>query len=910
MKLLYQRISIVFLISIVFPVFMANAGSNPANRYDYVYHEMSGNKLFVYTDANVYSFCPYGHDMLRIGFHFAQDTTYPVSQSVVMQPEGSATLEETGNFLYYATGGFRVIIQKAPLYFSIVVDGDTIIRQGESLVSGDGSRMQFSTAPAAWYGGGSRAIPMNRAGRDLVMLNEPHYGYGWDSDQLNICIPMVVSSQGFALYFENASPGNLSLGSSFAGLINYEADYGPMSCFVIRSNDPDSLMKPYTELTGRQPLPPIWALGYIQSRFGYENETQASAVVNQMIAQGFPLDAIVFDLQWQGGVGEMGNLAWDLNRFPDPAAMMQDFQQKGVKSVCIADPYFTQNCQNFYFLAAVNHFAKNPDNASYILNDFWAGPAGLIDITNPSAANWYWQQCKSLIDGGVTGLWTDLGEPEDVPDDMHFVAGSSAMIRQTYNLRWSGIIYDHFRQDYQDRRLFNLTRSGYSGMQRYSAFPWSGDVQKTFGGLRSQIPIMLGMGLCGVGYMNADIGGFAGDFNPELYTRWQQMGVFVPVMRAHGSGVPTEPINYQEPYKSIVRDYIKLRYRMLPYNYTLAYENTTTGMPLVRPVFFEDSQLTGLDDEYLWGKDFLIAPVTEEGSASREVLFPQGKWIDFFNWTSYQGGQPYEINTPLDYLPVFVRAGAMIPMIPEIQHTEQYLADRYNIRYFPDPDERISTARIYIDDGLTQQAPVQNKFSLITLGADFLEDQAQINFVREGLGFEGEPLQKEMVFEIERTIAMPASVTYNTITVPITLDQQSYNSWPEAALFLTDQSQLLVKVQWDSQLAGLIQVDGLQITASFSIPEIQKPQLTVYPNPLRPGSQVNILLSKAGRYNFELFNSVGQSVGLYAADCNSQGNYRYFWQELFPGNFPAGTYILRIINPDRKSQFVKIIILN
>ncbi len=900
-----------FLVSIFFFLALrAYSQNRPAGGQDYVNHEMSGNKLFVFTDENVYSFSPYGDEILRIGFHFGQDTTFPVSQSVVMEPEGTATLEESGNYLFYTTDGFQVVIQKIPLYYSVVVGGDTIMWQGESMDSGEGSRMQFSTAPAAWYGGGSRAIPMNRAGRELVMLNEPHYGYGWNSDQLNICIPMVVSSEGFALYFENPSPGDLSLGSASAGLISYEANAGPMSCFVIHSTDPDSLMKPYTELTGRQPLPPIWALGYIQSRFGYENESEATNVVDHMIAQGFPMDAIIFDLQWQGGVGEMGNFAWDLGRFPDPTAMMQDFQQKGVKSVCIADPYFTQNCQNFYYLAAVGHFAKNPDNASYILNDFWAGPAGLIDITNPSAANWYWQQCKSLIDGGVTGLWTDLGEPEDVPDDMHFVAGSSAMIRQTYNLRWSGIIYDHFRQDYPDRRLFNLTRSGYAGMQRYGSFPWSGDVQKTFGGLRSQIPIMLGMGLCGVGYMSADIGGFAGDFNAELYTRWQQMGAFVPVMRAHGSGVPTEPINYSEPYKSIVRDYIKLRYRMLPYNYTLAYENTTTGMPLVRPVFFEDSQLTGLDDEYLWGKDFLIAPVTEEGSASREVVFPQGKWIDFFNWTSYQGGQSYEISTPLDYLPVFVRAGAMIPMIADVQHTEQYLSDKYHIRYFADPDEKTSSAKIYIDDGLTQLAATQNKYSLIMLGADYQADQAMITLAREGSGFDGEPLQKEMTFEIERVMAVPASVTFNTITVPITLDQQSYDSSAEAALFLSDQSQLLVKVQWDSHLTGLLNIDGLQVTTAFSVPEFQAQQFSVYPNPVREGSRVNIVLPEEGPYKFELFNSLGQPAGNHSENCDSPGNYKLSWQKLFPGNIPSGAYILRVTSPGGKSRSVKIIILN
>jgi oligosaccharide 4-alpha-D-glucosyltransferase len=876
----------------------------------YVSHEMSGNKLFVYTEDNTYSFAPYGEEMLRIGFHFSQDTTYPISHSVVMVPDGNATLNESDNYLYYYIPGFEVIIQKIPLFYSVVAGGDTIIREGEASQTVQGSRTQFVTSPgAAWYGGGSRSIPMNRAGLDLVMLNEPFYGYGWDYDRLNISIPVVVSSEGFALYFENPSPGLLSLGSAGPGLISYEAANGPISCFVIRSDDPDSLMKPFTELTGRQPLPPIWALGYIQSRFGYENEAEASHMVNQMVDQGFPIDAIIFDLQWQGGVGEMGNLDWDLSRFPDPHGMMQDFLDKGVKSVCIADPYFTQNCQYFPMLSGVGWFAKNQQNAPYILNDFWAGPAGLIDVTNPASATWFWQRCKVMMDNGVSGLWTDLGEPEKAPEDMFFVAGSSEMIRQTYNLRWSGAIYDHFRQDYPDRRLFNLTRSGYAGMQRYSAFPWSGDVQKSFGGMKSQIPIMLGMGLCGVGYMHADIGGFAGDYNPELYTRWQQMGVFVPVMRAHGVGVATEPVYYPEPYKSIVKKFIKLRYQLLPYNYTLAYENSTTGMPLVRPLFFDDPLLTDVDDEYLWGKDFLIAPVIEEGAASRQVLFPQGKWIDFFRWTAYDGGIVYQIGMPLDYIPAFVRAGAMIPMIPEIQHTEEYFSDRYQIKYFPDPEVNFSFAKIYIDDGLSRQAVTGNKFSIVSLDAGYQDNHAQVAFVREGLGFDGEPVQKEMVFEIERTMAMPSSITFNSVTVPITTDLQSYDLWPDAALYLADQFQLLVKVQWNSQVNGLLLIDGLEVTTSFSIPEPVAQEVDLYPNPVIGESRVNITISKGGPCKFELYNSLGQIVGNHVDNLSSAGNFSYSWNELFPGNFPGGAYVLKIVTPGGNSWAKKIIIL-
>jgi oligosaccharide 4-alpha-D-glucosyltransferase len=885
------------------------AQSNTPKPRDYISHTMSGNKLFVYTGSNVYSFAPYGDEMVRIGFHFGQDTTYPVSQSVVMQPEGTATVDDSGNFLYYSTWDFLVKIRKSPLDFSVSVNGDTLIRQGVASVSGDGSLMQFrADAASAWYGGGSRAIPMNRAGYDLYMLNEPFYGYGWGYDRLNICIPVAVSSKGFGLYFENASPGDLSLGNTVPGQISYAATEGPLSCFVIRSADPDSLTQPYTELTGRQPMPPIWALGYIQSKFGYENETEATGMVNQMIAQGFPMDAIIFDLQWQGGVSEMGNLDWDPSRFPDPEGMIQDFRSKGVKSVCIADPYFTQDCQYFGMLQGVGWFAKKQNNQAYILNDFWAGPSGLLDITNPSAANWFWQRCKSLIDGGVEGLWTDLGEPERAPEDMVFTAGSCRAVRQTYNLRWSGGLYNSYMQAFPDRRPFILTRSGYAGMQRYSTFPWSGDVQKTFGGMRSQIPIMLGMGLCGIGFMHADVGGFTGDFNAELYCRWQQMGAFFPVMRAHGVGVAPEPINYPEPYKSIVRDYIKLRYSMLPYNYTLAYENSISGMPLARPLFFEDPQLTDVDDEYLWGPDLLVAPVLEEGAVSRPVVFPQGSWVGFFNWNAYQGGQYATVDAPLDQMPVFVKAGALIPTIPEVQNTEEYLANHYIIKYFADPEVRYSSGQIYIDDGLTGKATTQGMYSLVSIDADYQAELAQIELTRTGAGFEGEPVQKTMEVEVERCKEAPSSVTFNEIPVNMVIDMASYDQANQAAIYLEDKHQLLVKADWDSQNAGGIKIGGLKVTNSFSVPENKPARVSVYPNPVREDSRLQLNIIEPGSYTLELINSLGQQLGNHTEEFTTPGQFSYSLNDLFSINYLPGTYLLRISDQNGSGTTVKIII--
>jgi oligosaccharide 4-alpha-D-glucosyltransferase len=635
-------------------------------------------------------------------------------------------------------------------------------------------------------------------------------------------------------------------------------------------------------------------------------------MVNQMLAEGFPLDAIVFDLQWQGGVEEMGNLAWDLSRFPDPQGMLQDFLMLGVKSVCIADPYFTQNCQHFDFLANQGWFAEEQDGSPYILYDFWAGPSGLIDITDTTAADWLWQRCKHLLDNGVTGLWTDLGEPERAPADMFFEAGNSQAVRQTYNLRWSGGICDRFTNDYPNNRLFNLTRSGYAGMQRFSTFPWSGDVQKSFEGMSAQIPIMLGMGLCGCGYMHSDIGGFTGAMNPELYTRWQQMGAFSPVMRAHGVGVPTEPIYYPEPYKSIVKEYIQLRYQLLPYNYTVAYINSITGMPLARPLFFEDPSLPDVDDEYLWGNDFLVAPVLEEGAVERNVVFPPGMWIGFFDWVAHEGGMSHLVTAPLEVMPLFVNAGAIIPMLEDIQFTGQYTGDNYLIKYFADPQVSQSQARIYLDDGTSRLAVTQGEFSIIHLLADYSRGDVTIDFTREGDGYNAEPLQKEMVFEIPRTSATPTSVYYNFVQLPITDNQEVYEALDNVVLFdpRVLPLRLYVKIQWNSSSFGKLEINGLEVATDISIAENSIPKVHVFPNPVTGESRINFAVEKPGRYQLTLQNSLGKQISGASIIIDFPMKYSLRFQELFPGKVSSGIYILSISDQDNKASTIKIIAID
>ncbi len=227
------------------------------------------------------------------------------------------------------------------------------------------------------------------------------------------------------------------------------------------------------------------------------------------------------------------------------------------------------------------------------------------------------------------------------------------------------MIFDKYAESYPNTRLFHLQRSGFAGSQRYAAYPWTGDVSRSWGGLQAQLPLLLTMGMNGLGYIHSDAGGFAqGVKDDELYTRWLQFAVFTPILRPHGSGIPSEPVYWSEKTQDIVRDYMKLRYAMLPYNYTLAYQNATTGSPLMRPLFYQfpgDTAACNVEDEYMWGDNLLVAPVINKGLASRSIYLPEGRWYDFSTGIEYEGNTRMEYPLTIENLPCLQKPAVLFP---------------------------------------------------------------------------------------------------------------------------------------------------------------------------------------------------------------------------------------------------------
>ena len=312
-----------------------------------------------------------------------------------------------------------------------------------------------------------------------------------------------------------------------------------------------------------------------------------------------------------------------------------------------------------------------------------------------------------------------MGEPEVFPSKAITVAGKADEVHNIYGHNWAKLIADGYKKDFSNQRPFILMRAGYSGSQRFGMIPWSGDVSRSWGGLQSQMEISLQMGMQGMGYMHSDLGGFAGDyFDNELYIRWLQYGVFNPIFRPHAhEDVAAEPVYKDIVTKAKAKKQVELRYQMLPYNYTLSFENNQKGIPLMRPLLFEEpynKSLLNVCETYLWGNDFLVTPITKAGITSTSIYFPKNNsWFDFYSDEKQSGGTAKNISVEENHIPVYVRGGAFIPMIKTIQNTMSYSLANFDLHFYYDEKTPISKGKLYNDNGQTPNAFEKGEYEIL-----------------------------------------------------------------------------------------------------------------------------------------------------------------------------------------------------
>lgn len=652
------------------------------------------------------------------------------------------------------------------------------------------------------YGTGSRAINIDRRGHRLYAYNTASFGYTLGETRLNMSIPYLQSSRLYGLFFDNPRRAYFDIGKTEKEVLEYGVLDTAAVCYVIMGKSHPQILESYTYLTGRQSLPPVWALGFMQSRFGYKSQQETEEITYKTLDAGFPLEATLLDLYWFGDLPQMGNLSFDSGRFPRPGEMVSNLNKRGVKTLLITESYFVQTSHNYAEADSLRLFARLSSGKTAKIPDFWAGPAALLDVYKPEAQTWFWQKYARLWKTyNIHGWWCDSGEPENHPKRMVHKIGTAEEAHNLYPLFWAKLIHENHYKQFPSRRLFNLSRSGYAGVQRYDIFPWSGDVSRSWEAMRAQTGIMLGAGSCGIGYMHSDLGGFTGGpLDEDLYKRWLQMGAFVPVMRAHGSGLPSEPVFFSEETQRNVKQAIKLRYRLLPYNYTLAFENHTRGLPLARPLYFyhpQDEFAMQVDDAYMWGENLLIAPIFEKGATSRKVYLPQGKWFDFHTFSEWWGGgKPLTLPVFEDRIPVFVKAGAFIPIAPEMKHTSSYKTDTLSLNYFPDLSVRASSYTLYHDDGETPNAYEKGMFNLIQLKGSSGPNELKISLESEN-SYPLMPSRRWLAWSISNVASLPTSVVINKKNKLVVV-ADAMGADMQKAYYDSQNQRLIFYMDWDN----------------------------------------------------------------------------------------------------------------
>ncbi|MFH1539662.1 MAG: TIM-barrel domain-containing protein [bacterium] len=508
-------------------------------------------------------------------------------------------------------------------------------------------------------------------------------------------IPMFFNPTGYGLYVDNPWAAEFDFkGSTFT----YTAAGGPIRFYVFDAPDAFALLDAYTRLTGRPPIPPRWALGYIQSRANYMNHEDFRWLMKNFRERQIPCDVLIFDLEWFDR-RLMGNLWWSPEHFPDAENFQELVEANGFKSIAITEPYVFRESYNYEKLRGTGVYASGPDGPDYFF-PFWGTKASLMDFTSPATQKWYGEQIIRIKNSGIDAWWTDLDEPERDEGAAYHIGPNEA----GHNLQaflMNRAIADVYRDSFPDERLLIMSRSGFSGIQRWGSSVWSGDVQSTWNHLRDQIPTALSSSLSGLGYWNSDTGGFHGEPSPELYTRWVQFSAFTPMLRAHGGRTKREPWMFGDEAERVCKKYIELRMRLIPYLYGLFREMHLTGAPPMRPTFMHWPEAgINLDTQFFLGRDLLVVPVTEEGAGKKRVVLPPGGWTYFWDERAVDGPKTMGVPVDLDTTPLFVRAGAIIPMYPVMRHTREKAPDPLTIHYYPGPER--SVYELYEDDGETR----------------------------------------------------------------------------------------------------------------------------------------------------------------------------------------------------------------
>jgi alpha-glucosidase len=624
-------------------------------------------------------------------------------------PQPSLNVQENAASLTLRTERLTCHVDKSPCRLSFYdATGQPLSEAVEGLgFRGEGVFCTRRLVEAeAIYGLGEKAFDLNLRGRKLEMWNTDPSVYSPGDDPLYLSIPMLVAlreGRAYGLFFDNPGRVRFELGQARPDRLRYEADSGELCAYFFAGPAMGDVLERYTRLTGRMPLPPRWMLGYHQSRWSYCPEQEVRDLAAEFRRRRIPCDAIHLDIDYLDGYRVF---TWDQDRFPDPPRLLADLREQGFRVITILDPGVKVDPAYAVYDEGLRRdaFCKVPDGQS-VVGPVWPGDCCFPDFTNPETRAWWGDLYRPLLDAGVSGFWNDMNEPTvfggEMPGNVaHPYDGRGVYhqeIHNVYGLQMARAGAEGLRRLRPDARVPVISRSGYAGLQRY-ALVWTGDNESTWAQLRLGVSVCLHLGMSGIALCGPDSGGFAGDCDGELLARWTQVGALTPFFRNHSAlgTARQEPWVFGEPYESICRRWIDLRYELLPYVYTAAWQASQSGLPMMRPLalaFPGDVRTYSLADQFLLGDALLAAPIGYAGQRSRHVYLPGADWYDL--WTGERLSGEVEADAPLERMPLYVRAGSVLPLGPPMQHSGEWPPEALRLHVYAGDGE----SWLYEDDG-------------------------------------------------------------------------------------------------------------------------------------------------------------------------------------------------------------------
>lgn len=714
------------------------------------------------TDKEKFRLQFYSENTVRITLTRAsefEDFSYAVIANAL---DKSPAIKENENTIILSTSSFSAELSKNPFRIVCKDLNSNIINEDDPAFGTCWNGEQVSTYKKLqdgerFIGLGEKTGSLDRRGHGYINWNTDNFGYGTGSDPLYCSIPFYIGVHNkllYGIFLDNSYKTFFNFGASNDRFSSFAADAGEMNYYFISGKSVSEIINEYTTLTGRMEMPPLWSIGYQQCRYSYYPDKEVLSLADTFREKDIPADAIVLDIHY---MEKYKIFTWSKRDFPNPKKLLDDLKERGFNIVVMCDPGIKveEGYEAYEDGVKKDVYIKYPDGTNYT-GQVWPGWCNFPDFTNPKTRSWWKDHFQDYVKLGVEGFWNDMNEiatwgnmlPENIEMDFEGNKASMRRGRNIYALQMARSTYEGTKALMKNKRPFNLTRSGFSGIQRYAAV-WTGDNVAYDDHMMLGVRIVNSMGLSGIAFAGYDVGGFVGNADSKLFARWVSIGALSPFFRGHSmiNSRDSEPWSYGEEVEQISRNYIKFRYQLLPYIYSLFYEASVTGMPLQRSLAIDyphDGRVYDghFQHQYLFGPSILVAPV-ESSKEFLKVLLPDAdSWYYVYNGSKHVGNHELILECPLHRLPVFVKGGAILPMQPVLQHTGEK-NDLLIIHVYAGIND--SSFEFYEDDGSSfdyqnkkyakrkiEYSPAGKKITLRTIEGDYSSKYKKVKLVLHG----------------------------------------------------------------------------------------------------------------------------------------------------------------------------------